>query len=641
MRWLALVWLLLCAAWSPPLLAQTSSTLTCPPRILSVHAQPTSGQGPPPANATAGDWTPVQLPDHWHTRWPDYDGAAWYRIDWQLDCVDPNTPIALALDSIVLAGEVWVNHDLLWRDQHLEEPLSRSWNLPRYALLPASALHTGTNQIWVRVHGIATQTPGLGQVRLGEPAALRAWYEELWWSLRTLTTVNLVTSALLGMLFLFAWLLRPSHTVYGWYAFNCGCWVLFTANVLATEAWPFPSSLAMARANFMLFVLFCFSFCIFTWRFGGQHFPRLERALRYLTGLAVAAAVLTPDALLQHHLPIVLVFVLIAALNTLQFPFHAWRTRSPAHIVYAVCLVAFMAAGIHDLYLINGWIPPQPPMSPYTAPITMLALSIMLGREVTRNIQRIERFNLELTETVNQACDDLSHTLEREHALALRHSRLQERLQITHDLHDSLGGSLVRSIAYVEQAHQPLANTQFLSMLKLMRDDLRQMIDNGTSPSVQVPTTPGEWAAPLRHRYIRLFDALGIESDWMIPALWGVYPSALQCLCLTRVVEEALTNVIKHSKARRVRVELLQPSPRALLLRVTDDGVGFDVPSTQNGSMGVGMRSMQTRLERVQGSLSVQSQRGATVLEARLSMAVSTAPTAPTAPAPALPRTPV
>lgn len=597
-----------------------------PHTLQAYAARALADSSGPPLDADL-PWTPITLPDQWQHRWPTHDGAVWYRIDWQLDCIDPATPIALALHSIVLAGEVYINQDLIWRDQHLQEPLSRSWNLPRYTLLPASALHPGLNHIWVRVHGLAAQTPGMGHIRLGEPAVVHAWYATQQWNMRTMVMVNLVVSCVLGVLFLCAWLLRRRHTEYGWYAFNCLCWVLFTANILATEAWPFPDTMAMARANLLLFMLFCSSYCIFTWRFGGQHFPRLERALWSLTSVSCALAIFAPTPWLSNQLFLLVpLYVLIALANTLQFPFHAWRTRKPVHGVYAACLLLFMLAGLHDAVALHqAW--PLPPLTPYSALLTMLALSVVLAREMARTMQRIENFNLELTDTVTQACDELGDTLEREHQLALRHSRLEERMQLSHDLHDSLGGSLVRSIAYVEQAGQPLANAQVLSMLKLMRDDLRQLIDHSANAGTEVPPTPGAWAAPLRHRFIGLFDALDIHSDWLIPAHWQQRPSALQCLGLTRVVEEALTNVIKHSRATQVRIELLQPQPHQLLLRVRDNGVGFDVPGMQH-SLGVGMRSMRARLERFHGALQIQSAPGATVLEASVQLQAGVAATA-------------
>jgi signal transduction histidine kinase len=589
----------------------------CLPQILSIQSAKAAGLGPAPLGDTTLQWHNVTLPDHWLDRWPGYSGAVWYRIDWQRGCAHPHAtpadPVALALHSMVMAGEVFVNGDLLWRDRHLAEPLSRSWNMPRFWLLPESALHAGTNSVWIRVHGLAEQTPGLGEVRLGEPEALRQWHEQTWWNQRTLFTMNIVVSAVLGVLFGFAWLQRRASKAFGWYALNAFCWALFLANILATEAWPFPDTLAVARGNLLVFVLFSLSFCLFTWRFGGLRLPRLEKLLWALSLAGMAAAVFAPWPLVDGALPVGLVFFGICVATSLHFPLHAWRTREAGHLVYAACLLVFLAAGLHDMLVLKKVLDASVPWMPYTAPLTMLALSMVLGRQFMLGMRRIEQFNQELTDSVARACDELGSTLAREHALALSHSRLQERLQLAHDLHDSLGGSLVRSIAMVEQAGSPLHNRQFLSMLKLLRDDLRQMIDSG--PSVSVTQA---WIAPLRHRFASLFDALDMQSDWQVPAAWPQPPGALPCLALTRVLEEALANVVKHSRAQCVQVELQWPEPHWLVLRITDDGAGFDVAAVQQAGMGVGLRSMQARLQRLGGHLDMDSEPGATVLAAWL-----------------------
>jgi signal transduction histidine kinase len=577
----------------------------CLPQILSIQSAKAAGLGPAPLGDTTLQWHNVTLPDHWLDRWPGYSGAVWYRIDWQRGCAHPHAtpadPVALALHSMVMAGEVFVNGDLLWRDRHLAEPLSRSWNMPRFWLLPESALHAGTNSVWIRVHGLAEQTPGLGEVRLGEPEALRQWHEQTWWNQRTLFTMNIVVSAVLGVLFGFAWLQRRASKAFGWYALNAFCWALFLANILATEAWPFPDTLAVARGNLLVFVLFSLSFCLFTWRFGGLRLPRLEKLLWALSLAGMAAAVFAPWPLVDGALPVGLVFFGICVATSLHFPLHAWRTREAGHLVYAACLLVFLAAGLHDMLVLKKVLDASVPWMPYTAPLTMLALSMVLGRQFMLGMRRIEQFNQELTDSVARACDELGSTLAREHALALSHSRLQERLQLAHDLHDSLGGSLVRSIAMVEQAGSPLHNRQFLSMLKLLRDDLRQA-----------------WIAPLRHRFASLFDALDMQSDWQVPAAWPQPPGALPCLALTRVLEEALANVVKHSRAQCVQVELQWPEPHWLVLRITDDGAGFDVAAVQQAGMGVGLRSMQARLQRLGGHLDMDSEPGATVLAAWL-----------------------
>jgi len=145
---------------------------------------------------------------------------------------------------------------------------------------------------------------------------------------------------------------------------------------------------------------------------------------------------------------------------------------------------------------------------------------------------------------------------------------------------------------------------------------LRQLIDNGANTTQNVPPTPGQWAAPLRHRFGVLFEELNVNASWDLPPRWLIEPTALQCLTMTRVVEEALTNIVKHSRARNVSIKLHLPDAHQLVLHVIDDGVGFDVATVQAESLGVGMRSMKVRLERVHGGLQIQSARGATTLRA-------------------------
>jgi signal transduction histidine kinase len=157
-------------------------------------------------------------------------------------------------------------------------------------------------------------------------------------------------------------------------------------------------------------------------------------------------------------------------------------------------------------------------------------------------------------------------------------------------------------------------------MLKFIRDDLRHTIDSNSSVGVTVSATPQEWIAPLRHRFTTLFDELDIASEWQFPQTWRETPNALQYLALTRLVEEALTNAIKHSRARHVRLRLDQPEATALLLRIEDDGVGFDVKAVRQADISIGMRSMSVRITRVGGTLDVTSGPRGTVLAAHLTL---------------------
>jgi signal transduction histidine kinase len=83
-----------------------------------------------------------------------------------------------------------------------------------------------------------------------------------------------------------------------------------------------------------------------------------------------------------------------------------------------------------------------------------------------------------------------------------------------------------------------------------------------------------------------------------------------------RIVQEALTNVVKHARATRCRVDLAR-TPGGLRLTVEDDGDGFDVTRvTEGGSpKGLGLIGIRERAAQLGGTLRVESEhRGGTRL---------------------------
>jgi signal transduction histidine kinase len=87
-------------------------------------------------------------------------------------------------------------------------------------------------------------------------------------------------------------------------------------------------------------------------------------------------------------------------------------------------------------------------------------------------------------------------------------------------------------------------------------------------------------------------------------------PPAIE-IGLYRVVQEALTNVTKHSRARSVRIEL-RASREGILCTVQDDGVGFNPEAalSRNGKKGLGLIGIQERLNVLNGTLHIKSQSG-------------------------------
>lgn len=76
---------------------------------------------------------------------------------------------------------------------------------------------------------------------------------------------------------------------------------------------------------------------------------------------------------------------------------------------------------------------------------------------------------------------------------------------------------------------------------------------------------------------------------------------------LEKVLEELVSNTLKHSGASRVRLRL-SAGPRGILLRFSDDGAGFDPAATRSGSFG--LANIRFRVERLGGKASLRSAPG-------------------------------
>lgn len=109
-----------------------------------------------------------------------------------------------------------------------------------------------------------------------------------------------------------------------------------------------------------------------------------------------------------------------------------------------------------------------------------------------------------------------------------------------------------------------------------------------------------------------------------------VHLPAVVSICLYRVTQECLTNVLKHASAAHVSVTLTA-QPDAVGLIIKDDGQGF-VPEAVNGYHHLGLTSVHERVRQLKGTVTINSRRGAgTAVSIRipLSQAESTAAQVP------------
>lgn len=213
--------------------------------------------------------------------------------------------------------------------------------------------------------------------------------------------------------------------------------------------------------------------------------------------------------------------------------------------------------------------------------------------------------------------DDLAAARERTVAAALA-----ERSRLRHDLHDGLGPSLTGIGLGLEAVDVAVCDDPARARAVVARlreevvaavEDVRRILDGLRPPALDeigLVRAVQARAAVLTDRTAGRLR-VEVEVDDPLPHLDPETETAA-----FRIAEEALTNTVRHSGARRVVVRLAQCGGR-LEVEVRDDGRGLPAVPSQ----GVGLESMHRRAEALGGSLAVTSGAGVRVL-ARLPVEV-------------------
>lgn len=190
----------------------------------------------------------------------------------------------------------------------------------------------------------------------------------------------------------------------------------------------------------------------------------------------------------------------------------------------------------------------------------------------------------------------------------------RERVRIARELHDVLGHALSQINVQAgvglhlfdrdpEQARAALANVKESSKRAL--DEVRGVL--GVLRDGETPLTP---EAGLGELPGLVAGAAGPGFETVLDdRLGGELPERATQLAAYRIVQESLTNAIRHSRARRVDVKLERSAERMLVITVADDGRGFAADA--GGAEGRrGILGMQERAALLGGTVTVGSRAG-------------------------------
>jgi PAS domain S-box-containing protein len=192
-------------------------------------------------------------------------------------------------------------------------------------------------------------------------------------------------------------------------------------------------------------------------------------------------------------------------------------------------------------------------------------------------------------------------------------SILEERNHMAREIHDTLAQAFTGIVIHARSAfNKVVADPEKAQTL------LTQILDVARSGLAEARRSVEALRRPYLLESRNLQDALSclvaqLDSSITTQIVFNVMGTPYPLVSdvennLFRIGQEALTNAIKHARAREIRIELIY-EPTQCRLQIQDDGQGFEVKN-QAMQNGFGLLGMAERAERISAELKIQSDLG-------------------------------
>src|SRR5262245_18028265 len=238
-----------------------------------------------------------------------------------------------------------------------------------------------------------------------------------------------------------------------------------------------------------------------------------------------------------------------------------------------------------------------------------LAVSFVIGLFATRHVSRLEQRLRQEIATNAQITADLQRL-----SAQIITAQEEERRNIARELHDEVGQVLTaikvelavaqRSVEAAGVSPTVLSSARALTdgALQTVRD-LSQLLRPAILDDLGLTAAIGSYLRAFSRRHSIAVDLLHDE----ITERWAADTEA----AAYRIVQEALTNVVRHARATSCRV-YLQRLAHTILITVEDDGIGFDTVAAEEAGHreGLGLLGIRERVAQLGGTVRVESTRG-------------------------------
>ncbi len=243
-------------------------------------------------------------------------------------------------------------------------------------------------------------------------------------------------------------------------------------------------------------------------------------------------------------------------------------------------------------------------------PIWNGAIALTVYFVVVKTLASLRRLQRELAERVRQRTAALAAEMQERARLEKELVAIgeQSQRQIGHDLHDTLGQHLTATAFAGQVLTEQLEGKSWSeaaaskNLVKLIEEGiaLTRQFARGLQPVEMKPEGLMDGFQELAHTTSERFQ-ISCEFECREPVLLNDAESSTH---LYRIAQEAVTNAIKHGKAKFINISL-EKNEDATTLTVTDDGAGL--PETSRGGEGMGLRIMAYRASMIGATFHIET----------------------------------
>jgi signal transduction histidine kinase len=210
----------------------------------------------------------------------------------------------------------------------------------------------------------------------------------------------------------------------------------------------------------------------------------------------------------------------------------------------------------------------------------------------------------------NWMAEQLKENIARQQELAEQNARLAERDRISRELHDALSQDLFSLLMLAGGLQSAIpADSPLYPPVMTLKQSAQTIIHEMRALLLELRPTQLEQLglpAALEDLAVAYRARLGIEVTTQIQAV--SLPSHIEHAIL-RIAQEALSNAARHADATVVTLAL-RPQEETITLTIVDNGQGFEPNLSDKGQHGMGLFTMQERVQELHGTFELKSALG-------------------------------